>query len=94
MKVERFLHSQFNEFIANKEKSLVLGVDSDLFSDKFNRYCMHKVDELLAYLVKRRDLLNSNNNLLKLENKLSNNKIKLSNNKISDLLLKDIIKLT
>lgn len=74
LKIERFLHNQFKDFLSNKEKNpLIMGVDTQVFNSKFNKFCIDKVKELLVYLGKSKNILNSDKNLNKGVDSLSNN---------------------
>jgi len=73
--IERFLSGQGKIYINSKESPLVLNIDINKFTGKFNEYCINKIDELKVYFEKLNNSLNSNNKLIDDSNSLNDNQI-------------------
>jgi hypothetical protein len=71
--IERFLSEQGNIYTMNKENPLVLNIDINKFTGKFNEYCINKIDELKVYFEKLNNSLNSNEKLIQDDKPLNDN---------------------
>ena len=75
MIIEKFLFEQGKYYTQNKENPLVLDINVNKFTGKFNEYCINKVDELKVYFEKLKNSLNSDEKILKDYNSLNDNQI-------------------
>lgn len=89
--IERYLNEQFKDYISNKAKPFILGVDTEKFSGGFNKYCFDKIDEIKVYIYKYKYSFMDNN--------ISNNNVNsvsafTSKAQINDYFFKQIINST
>jgi len=82
MKLERFVRNQFTEYLENKDKPLVSGINNEIINSKLNSYIFNISEDIVVLLNKKKKILDS---------KVFGEYLgKISNKDVFNLILRDI----